>query len=69
MSLNYFTRRDAQAACDECHGPYQWQWTGKNAQGVAARHAKLTGHTVRVEIDMVVVYSSSPNDQQVTRTE
>lgn len=57
MNNNYFTRRDVQAACDVCHGLYQWHWTGKNAQGVAARHAKLTGHTVRVDVEMAIVYN------------
>lgn len=40
---------DAQAGCDVCHGLYVAAWTGRNAVGVAARHAMATGHPVWAE--------------------
>lgn len=39
-------RRDVRAECSNC-GKI---WETKNAQGVAAIHAKATGHEVIVEI-------------------
>lgn len=58
MARKYFVRRDVQAACDVCHGHYQWTWTSKNAQAIAAKHHDKTGHTVRVDVEMTIVYGN-----------
>ena len=46
------------AKCDDCGK----EWMNyKNAQAVAARHAKAYGHTVRGEVGIVFEYGSNEN--------
>lgn len=47
--------RDVRAGCFVCHDG-QAHWTGKNAQGVAARHHDATGHATWVEVSMGIYY-------------
>lgn len=55
-----WTSRDVKAGCETCHG-HEAHWTGKNAQGVAARHHDATGHTVWVEVFMNISYGARPS--------
>lgn len=50
---------DAQGGCDTCHGLYEAHWTGRNAVGVAARHAAATGHEVWAEQTISVTWNRS----------
>lgn len=51
----YGVVRDLQAGCHECaHG--KTQWSGKNAQAVAARHHDATGHHTWVDVYMSISY-------------
>lgn len=52
---DYTTTREVKAGCRQCHGGSNY-WFGKNAQGVAARHAKTHGHEVVVEVYMTITY-------------
>ncbi len=52
----YRVGRDVKAACRVCHGDSA-HWQGKNAQGVAARHAQATGHEVWCEVYLSITYN------------
>jgi hypothetical protein len=54
-------RRCVDAECDDCGK----RWTAPNAQGVAARHARAHGHTVRVEVVQYIIYG--PEKEEVSR--
>jgi hypothetical protein len=55
--MSYHVGRDVRAYCFDCGGTDRPKWDGKNAHGVAARHAQKTGHEVHVEVYMNVVYN------------
>ena len=55
--MNRWTSTTARAYCVQCGGTDYPKWDGRNAHGVAARHAKATGHEVIVEIYMNVKYN------------
>lgn len=52
----YSYSRDVKAGCHVCGDGYVPQWTGGNAQGVAARHTDATGHKTWVEVDLNITY-------------
>jgi len=57
--------RTLQAGCFTCHGG-QAAWTARNAQAVAARHAKATGHPTWCDIVLVVRYGQHvPSAEQL----
>jgi hypothetical protein len=47
------------AGCFQCWGS-DAHWTGKNAQGVAARHHDATGHQTWADVYMTVKYGDEP---------
>ena len=53
---SYGVARKVSALCHTCDK----RWTGKNAQGVGARHARAHNHKVHVEIAMDVWYGPWP---------
>lgn len=48
--------RDVRAGCFVCHEDGRAHWTGKNAQGVTARHHDATGHATWVDVGMSIRY-------------
>lgn len=53
-----YVGRDVSAGCHQCGGT-EPLWTGKNAQGVAARHHDATGHTTWVDVYMTITYGEN----------
>lgn len=53
--MSYTVSRDVIAGCFQCKGT-DYIWHGKNAQGVAARHAKAHGHETWVDVNMSIRY-------------
>ena len=58
--MDYGSFTDTQAYCRDCDKT----WDTKNAHGVGARHAKVYGHEVRVEIRTIVVYEGQSVKKQ-----
>lgn len=52
----YFFSRDVRAGCWDCDPSGEATWTAKNAQGVAAIHARKHGHHTWVEVYLSVQY-------------
>jgi hypothetical protein len=50
------TRPDYRAECLTCG----WFCQAKNAQGVAAQHARKHKHCVRVEVEVTRIYNHEP---------
>ena len=57
--------RDVRAGCFTCHGGHA-AWTGKNAQGVAARHHDSTGHPTWVDVSMSIRYGEEKESTDAT---
>jgi hypothetical protein len=53
---DYRVTRDVTAGCHTCDGLYVTKWTGGNAQGVAARHARAHNHSTWVAVEMSIGY-------------
>lgn len=62
--MSYRYSRDVQAGCFQCHNGNA-HWRAKNAQGVAARHAKATGHETWVEVVLMLRYGAKDKPQPV----
>lgn len=62
----YRYRHDVEAGCHTCDGAptFVARWTGKNAQGVAARHSAIYDHETWVSISLAITYKGSRNDKQ-----
>lgn len=63
-----FTSRDLRAGCFVCHG-CDAQWTGPNAQALAARHHDGTGHQTWCEVHLSIRYGSDAGDDRQTDIE
>jgi len=59
----YHVERIVAAGCFACSG-YDVRWSGKNAQGVAARHHDSTGHQTWVEVQMMIYYGQDKDTEQ-----
>jgi hypothetical protein len=59
------TRRDVTAGCFTCGGS-EPLWRGGQAQGTAARHHDVTGHSTWCDVVMAVRYGQmAPDGQQL----
>lgn len=63
MGENIVKRRGGlvhyMAGCNQCHGEGEGHWFSRNAQAVAANHAKHHGHDTWVELGHSYKYSGS----------
>ena len=55
MTRAYRYCSDVRAACWQCHGGIAY-WFSKNAQAVAAIHARRYGHSTWVEVATTIEY-------------
>ncbi len=53
------------AECQTCGK----DWSGRNAHGVGARHAQLTGHHVQVEMGYAYTYNVGSNGDSTTEVD
>ena len=55
-----YTNKGAYASCNDCN----WELDSKNAQAVAAQHAKKYGHNVLVIPDIGITYLGRAGEQE-----
>lgn len=68
MMRETFTSRELKAGCFVCHGTDP-QWTGPNAQALAAQHHDRTNHQTWCEVYLSIRYGADAGDDRQTDIE